>query len=326
MEYFNVKGRTELPFAIFIGGRGIGKTYSALLECTEKKFLYIRRTAKEIEACASEYANPFKKINKNEGLDIKSNFISKIGMGYFTKNDEIIGYSGALSTFAGSSRSMDFSDVELIVFDEFIPERHRMKIKDEGEAFLNLYETVNRNREFEGKPPVKVYLLANAISLDNDILMTMGAIKPLENMINGHTSRFSNRQRGIYIEMVKDSPVSEAKRNTALYRLTSGSDFERHALSNEFVNDELNVVKKVNIIEYTPYIQFGDYTIYKHKSREDIYIAKKIETCKTVLSRDDWRKLQMLFGRTFQLLTDAVKICYDDYDSKIYFDNLMSKT
>lgn len=324
MEYFNIATRSPLNFQIFIGGRGIGKTYSALKECLSHKFLYLRRTEKEIEACASEIANPFKKINSNEGLNISSSFNSKLSMGSFTNNGQIIGYSGALSTFSGL-RSMDFSDVEIIVFDEFIPERHKVKIREEGNALLNLYETVSRNRELEGLPPVKLYLLANAISLDNDILRVLGAIPIIQSMITGKHSRYSNKERSLYIEFVKDSPVSEAKRQTALYRLTHGSEFEQHALDNEFVHDSMNRIQKQNVMEYNPFLMFGEYTLFSHKSREEWYIAKVNSNIRRKLPAGERDKLKSLIGVQYRILTNTVNIWYDSYETKLFFDSVLIK-
>ena len=66
----------------------------------------------------------------------------------------------ALSTF-GNLRGVDFSDVDMIFFDEFVPQKNARPIKAEAEAFFNLYETVNRNRELDGRPPVRVLMLSN---------------------------------------------------------------------------------------------------------------------------------------------------------------------
>ena len=53
--YFDIKGRSAMPFQVYIGGRGIGKSYSALRELAtnfpaDEKWIYMRRTGKEIEA------------------------------------------------------------------------------------------------------------------------------------------------------------------------------------------------------------------------------------------------------------------------------------
>ena len=51
----------------------------------------------------------------------------------------------ALSTFA-SVRSLSAEGYEVLFFDEIIPERHEHPIKEEGLAFANVLESLNRNR------------------------------------------------------------------------------------------------------------------------------------------------------------------------------------
>jgi hypothetical protein len=141
--YFDIKGRSAMPFQVYIGGRGIGKSYSALRQLaldipTDEKWIYMRRTGKEIEACSTEFGNPFKTINKDFGTVIVPESGGKGAAEYFyNETDEdnpiLVGYGVALSTFAGL-RSMDLSDVTVTVFDEFIPERQVKRIKAEGEA------------------------------------------------------------------------------------------------------------------------------------------------------------------------------------------------
>ncbi|MBO7732845.1 MAG: phage DNA encapsidation protein, partial [Methanobrevibacter sp.] len=145
--------KSDMPFKIIIGPRGCGKTYSVLdymqeVSSESSKFIYMRRDGTEIDSCASDYGNPFKSLNMDKGYSISPFQISKFN-GFGIGNDitaECIGYGVALSTFA-SMRSQDFSDVDRIFFEEFIPEKHKRKIKGEGQALLNVYETINRNRE-----------------------------------------------------------------------------------------------------------------------------------------------------------------------------------
>ena len=74
------------------------------------------------------------------------------------KNGDVVAVGIALSVVA-NIRGIDFSDYDYILFDEFIPSDGERPIKREFEAFLNFYETVNRNRELEGKPAVKCFLI-----------------------------------------------------------------------------------------------------------------------------------------------------------------------
>ena len=57
--FFDITNRSKMPVQVYIGGRGIGKTYSALRFLSEfpadEKWIYMRRTDKEIEACGTDF-------------------------------------------------------------------------------------------------------------------------------------------------------------------------------------------------------------------------------------------------------------------------------
>ena len=59
MEYYDVRTRAARlrPVSIVIGGRGIGKTYSALRYYLGmgKPFMYIRNTDKQMSLCATAF-------------------------------------------------------------------------------------------------------------------------------------------------------------------------------------------------------------------------------------------------------------------------------
>lgn len=337
--FFDTRGRSDLPFQVYIGGRGIGKTYSSLrnllfdadgnlLLPTKNKFLYMRRMSKEIEACASVISNPFKRINADYNLNVTAEFTRKDGYALFS-NDmvdgstvEPIGYGAALSTFSGL-RGVDFSDVDIIVFDEFIPETHVRKIKNEGNVFLNMYETVNRNRELQGKKPVKVLLLANSISLASGILLGIGAVPTMASMILKGQSRASLKDRGLYIEIIDSTELGKIKSETALYKLTKGSDFSKEAIMNKFTHDNLDLAKKVVINEYRPIFTFNDtYTYYKHKSREEMYLAKRLDKAPMDFGASDVDRLNAMFGLSYERQILSRRLFFDDYSTKLVFDSL----
>lgn len=313
-----------MPFQIYIGGRGVGKTYSALVLGLKKKFLYLRRTATELETVASGFGNPFKVINRDYEVNVQCEYNSSLNFGAFTLEDETIGYCTALSTFAGL-RGADFSDVELIIFEEFIPEVHKRKIKNEGDAFLNVYETINRNREMQGQPPVMVLFLANSISLDNPILLSLDAVKILQHMITKNQARFTDKERCLYIERVDNVGVTKDKVNTALYKLTKNSDFREQALDNKFSNDELHRIAKVQIQEYKPTICIGRFTIYQHKSENLLHIAMKQETAKKMMSEKESGALRRTFAIRYQIALDKNLITYDNYNTKLLFEELLAR-
>ena len=82
----------------------------------------------------------------------------------------------ALSTIS-NVRGFDATDRDVLIYDEFIPERHERPIKDEATAFFNAIETIQRNRELEGKDPLTVLCLANANELANPLFIELKLVK-----------------------------------------------------------------------------------------------------------------------------------------------------
>lgn len=291
MEWYDIRKRSVKlrPVSIVIGGRGIGKTYSALsfMMETGKKFLYLRNTDKQMSLCASAFGNPFKKVAADQGRDVVMKAAGEI---YVVKEGEdVIGYGAALSTFE-NLRGVDLSDVEFVVFDEFI-ENRKLSFK-QGSAFLNLYETINRNRELEGRPPLICILLSNAQRLSNPILAELGLIPVIENMIRtGERLRIT---REYYIEL-PESSVSAEKAATALYRLAAGSRYADEALKNEFANDSFFNVGKRPIQEYRPLCALDDIYIYRHKSGNQYYCCRSRAEVQEFDSADHGA----LFGRVY---------------------------
>lgn len=329
MEYFSVKDRSEMPFQIYIGVRGCGKTYSALEYGLDsgKRFILIRRTEREVQNIMNEYGNPYKKIMANRGIAINANFSEKDGIGTFTDSENnIIGYAGAIATFS-KLRGIDFSDVCTIVCDEAIPETHAHKIKAEGDAFLHMYETINRNRELDGENPVRCYILGNSISLNNPILLSLGMVSQIAKMKVHGSKRYTNRERGIYMELVEPTDFMQAKSQTALYRVSGGTDFSEQALNNNFTEDDFSHVKKVNLNEYRPFIVFDNYTIFSHKSEPIFYIAEKqTKTLKEMsFGYNDRKLLKLRYAPWYRLNKIDNAIAYDDYATELYFDTLFSR-
>ena len=84
---------------------------------------------------------------------------------------------------------------------------------------------------------------------------------------------YENRERGLLVISLKNSPISERKSKTALYRLTEGSDFAGMAINNEYVADVPSNIRHVPLAECRPIVTVGKITIYKHKSNSYLYIS-----------------------------------------------------
>lgn len=237
--------------------------------------LYVRNQVEEIKLCCSDVGNPFKSINKDLGYDY--NFISKGGLQrIYTNQDGEIVYRGLgipLAT-AGKLKGFDLSDVDRLLWDEFIPDQDLIMRFDEGQAFLRFYETVARNRELLGRQPLKAVLLSNATQITSRALYALEIADLVENMVRHGIRKATLPAKKIKIVFPLMEELMELKKNTALY-LASGKDskFTKNAINNEFVDMSLRNVKKRKLIEYRPLCAYEDMYIYKHKSRNEIYVC-----------------------------------------------------
>ena len=167
MKYYQDNGyidmtkivRDRYPFTFVIHGRATGKTYGTLKMCLDKqlRFIFMRRTQSQADLISRDDFSPFKPLMDDDpSLLLTSQPLNKYVTGvYHASRSEsgklqpegsVIGYICALSTIS-NLRGFSLEDVDIMIFDEFIPERHERLIRAEGDALLNAYETVNRNRE-----------------------------------------------------------------------------------------------------------------------------------------------------------------------------------
>ena len=266
-----------VPFNFIVGGRGTGKTYGTLKTAyiENKRFILMRRTQAQCDLINKPEFNPFKALNNDTGSNAVVKSISKYNAKIVEESEEderLLGYTCALSTIA-NMRGFDASDVELLIYDEFIPEKHERAIKNEGSAFLNAYETINRNREIKGDKPLQVLCLANAFNIANPIFLELGLVGRCEKMKNSGQEIFIDKERGVCVVLLQKSKISKAKADTALYRLSSGS-YTDMALSNDFVYNNADNIKSMALKEFKLLCTVGEISIYKHKSKRLFYVSE----------------------------------------------------
>lgn len=260
------------PFVIALGGRGIGKSYGILWELYRNKipFIYMRRNQTQLDAVTIQPLNPFNQISIDKGLNIKAEKLSKHTVGFFDEDaEEPFSIGIALSTFA-SIRSLSAEKYEVLFFDEIIPERHEKPIKEEGLAFANVLESLNRNRELQNRKPLKVILATNSNTMNSRIIETLGCLDIIDSM--ARSGQFFKSVKGmIAIFRYIDSPITERKRNSALYKVIKNEDFTGMALENNFSKSDYENVQSRPIKEYNPLCSYGNTTIMKHKSKNEYY-------------------------------------------------------
>lgn len=256
-----------------VGARGTGKTYGCFRWLIEHKqrFIYLRRLKSQLEECRKEAGNPFKKINTDCGINIIP-FASagSVLFNYDERNGNNAAVGVALSVVA-NIRGVDFSDFDYIVFDEFILSDGERPIKNEFQAFLNFYETVNRNRELEGKPAVKCVMLGNANKISNPYFSGWRCMKRVLNMIRGKQCVWRSEDKTRMIILLLDSPISDRKQETVLYQ-NANHDFISMALDNAFRTDETKI-KSEPLREFNHLVSVGEIGIYRHKSARRYYVS-----------------------------------------------------
>lgn len=227
------------PFTLVIGGRGTGKTYGAICYAIDNKkdIAFIRRTQTQIDMLSKPDLNPFQAVAFDRNINIHTAPASKQHSQILLDNEQI-GFMAALSTFS-NMRGFSSEHTDLLIYDEFIPETHERAINNEDTAFFNMYETINRNRELKGRDPLQCLLLSNSNFLASPILLALGLADILPGMRDKGQTEYVNQSRGIALFNLWDSPISQQKRETALYKATAGSSYAGMALDNAFAMDDL---------------------------------------------------------------------------------------
>lgn len=273
------------PFIFISSARGPGKTFGSLSDSVKlgMKYIYFRRTAKMLKFALSDQYNPYKDINSVLGWDVKPH--RDVDIGFYEKDGETIGYAGALSTFA-NARGISGADIKLMILDEFIPARFERKMFNAYEAWLAAYESLNRNREFDGGEPIKALFLSNSDDIYSDIIDGFGLGDVYRDMqLNGE----EQREVGEDILVIRPQAIKfrEKKEKTVLYRVTSGSEFSDTFLNNNFKFEDDVRIGKRPIREYVAKAAINGICIYRHKSGSGWYVSTKISGSPKIYENTD---------------------------------------
>lgn len=288
--YLNIPDilKCKQPFIFVVGGRGTGKTFGALREArrryraTGARFMLLRRMQSQVDLINKPEYSPFKAVDRVDHQCTVSRSLSKYTAGFYDGQldehgtpqvtGDCIGYTCALSTIS-NMRGFDASDVDLIIFDEFIPEAHERPIKNEAAALFNAYETINRNRELDGAAPCQLLCLANANDLGNPVFLELGLVRKAESMRRKGQEVYIDPKRGICMIILQKSPISQEKTATALYRLAKDGEYSQMAIGNTFAGAGENRIQSIPLHQLVPVVTVGELTAYRIKGQKDYYFS-----------------------------------------------------
>lgn len=268
--------KPQVPFIFIVGGRGTGKTYGAIKWIIEhnEHALFMRRTQDEADTILNDInLSAAKTIVTDMGLQLHARKISKKNciLSYSDENEEEktdFITTCALSTFA-SLRGFSAAEYKYLFFDEFIKEPHVHALKSEGRALFNAYETVSRNRELAGLPPLRLICMSNSEDIYNPIFhefdIENAAVKMLEQ--GNDYQLVKNNQIALY--NLSNSPISRQKADTVLYKLGNES-YNQMAIANAFTVDSA-IIKSLSLKGMRPLLNYNGICLYSGKGK--IYAA-----------------------------------------------------
>lgn len=214
-----------------VGERGVGKSFGAkkfVINDFLKRgheFVYIRRYDNELKKALPKIPDFFDDINKanlfkNHTLYCKSK--------KFYCDDNVFGYAMRL-TEAQDLKGSTFTNVQTIIFDEFIIEKSRRTyLPNEVNTFLGVIESIARTRN------IRVFLLGNAVSNINPYYLYFD----LKNPYNSDIQTFKNGL--ILVQHMQNKAYQDAKAKTRFGQLVAGTEYSNYAINNQFMSDSDN--------------------------------------------------------------------------------------
>ena len=280
----------DIYFYYFIGVRGAGKTVDGLTWLIDEgDGIMVRRTDPEFDIMLEEMNNPFNpliRLGNIAGAKIRKTR-TKLYMMYVMReaeaSEEFICEGVALNTFA-STRSADFSFCKNVFWDEFIKQPDQKEFKAEGQAWLNMLETIARSKHH-----INVRAYANSNDIYNPVFKELGVVNQLEKLLDAaqyETQVYINKKKHLKIVIYKPTKEFEIfKSALSLHDLTEGTQYADMAYKNQFTANDFTDCEYRKLTGYKPYFAIDDYTIYKKKGSKDMYVSYANADCFTYYSK-----------------------------------------
>ena len=262
-------------FNFIIGNRGCGKTYGAKKRAIKlfldrgHQFVYLRRFQEELLETAESYFNDI--ILNNEFPDV----VIEYRNGCYFVNDQLAGYAMAL-TKAKDYKSISYPLVYFIIFDEFLIEDNGYSryLKNEVKQFLNFYMSIDRYRG------CTVFFLANSVSMINPYTLFFDLSLPYGSNIV--------RKGDVLLQLVQDEEFIIERKQTRFGKLVAGTDFEKYAIENKFVQDTNTfIMKKTEKAQYffTFIYQSTNYGVWIDYKEGKMFVSNDVDpSCRLIYS------------------------------------------
>lgn len=293
--------------------RGSGKTYSALKYSLENKIpiIYMKRTDDDVDIITMRTdvqeddfdPSPYAPINRDTGSNIKAVKLHGGFGAFYRHNDEGLPYGEAVSYIISFNqikkyKGFDFSKVEWIVFDEFIPQAGELCRKTEGEKLLDLYMTIARDRQKRGRGVLRLVMFANAEEISTPVTNELEIVDAMADLnASGETHQYLE-ERDILLHHIteKEFPRKEEEKK-GIYKGMYGTAWHAKAFGGEFTNNDFSNVTKRTLKRSRGFIKLHykthDYYIYLNNDNGMYYMTSTPTRCmfEFNLNRENEQKL-----------------------------------
>lgn len=312
--------------------RGPGKTYSALryMYANNIKFAYIKRTNDDVSlicsSCEGFESSPFAPLNRDFNLNVRAVEIKKGLAGFYNCDTEgnpvgapvgIIFSMNSISKYKG----FDMSDVEYMIWDEFIPQRGEVVKRAEGDMALSSYITISRDRQKRGRQPLRLVLFANSEDIVCPMTDELEVIDVIAEM-NASGEAYSET-RGIMIHHITDeevpladseqSGIYDAMRDTAWGRRTWGGDFA----SNDFSRIAKKSLKGGRIMSAFRYKHITYYEYLYDDGTAYISLSGSADKCRLYDINNESDAMRFYYERAIAIRSASIegRVLYQVYSA-----------
>lgn len=244
--------------------RGPGKTTGALLGAMLRglKIMYIKRTINDVKMITKGGVvdlSPWATINRLKGTNYKA--VPVKGVDGFAEviphdaedqpilDEEPIGYICALSA-AGKIKGFDLSEkVDIMLVDEFVPNKGVIAKQSEGDQTLDILATLMRDRHKRGLPDIKLWLFSNCDYLACPISRTLGLLDDIYELSCKGTNFYYNQLRGMLIHHITSDEFSSTINDT-IFSFMKDTDWYKRNIEGEFDDDFSNIEIKPSLKNY----------------------------------------------------------------------------
>lgn len=338
--YVNFKFLIETlpyPYIFMVGARGIGKTYGANEYALDHDdiSIWLRRTQEQCDLVSKDKFFHGKDVYEDRGRDYLCKPLTKHVYevyrdveidedGVKRPSGEPYMFNGALGTIH-NIRGASNQSVDTIFYDEFIPEKHVRKMNHEGNALMGVLETFGRNRELKGIKPLKLIAMANSDDINNAVFADLNMIGAVSKQFKTGKAVYIDNERGYCVINFKNSPISEKKKDTALYKFAKGTDYGNMAIENQFGNYESRQ-KSYPLKALIGYARLGEITCARVKNTDIFYITThnisgSVEFPNTDKGIECFKHTDMHKALIGMYLTDD--LVFEDYESEYLFKHYL---